>query len=465
MVMQTNRTLLTVAFGYGLYLLWSLVGSSGTLFSAINAPAIEALAIRNPFEHAIWIAALVLSAILVFKLPSDQFKRVLTIVAGCAVGIGTLGAYICAWVSPDYLDVIQALTLVSSVFIALWGERICEFDERETVVCVAVSGIFSFALVLICSLMEPHVQAAVHVLAGAGSAAVLVYVLNSSVKTAESNHREITQPAFKQALTSIPVAPFVALGLFATVVVLLQSYSERKASVPDELLWIIAGLAVYTVILLVVLLFKKQIRASSFSRPILPLLILTAFMVFATDFGQQSLEVFAVGCSWVYYRFFTWIIWRAGTVRQDAVPFFTIAMGQIILAVGASVGSVLYVFLQSVHAPLFAAMAVICVISVLVATYGLDTNHVAQMADSKPLFDPQDLALCERCVDSATSLYGLSDRERTVARLLIRGFDNQEIQDELVIATTTLRTHLRNLYRKTDTHSREELVVLLRSLI
>lgn len=114
--------------------------------------------------------------------------------------------------------------------------------------------------------------------------------------------------------------------------------------------------------------------------------------------------------------------------------------------------------------PQLAVMAIICVVSVLVATYCLDTNHVAQMADSKPPFDPTDPAACEKCVDVATARYGLSDRERAVARMLVQGFDNQAIQDELVIATTTMRTHLRNLYRKTETHSREELVVLLRSL-
>ena len=48
--------------------------------------------------------------------------------------------------------------------------------------------------------------------------------------------------------------------------------------------------------------------------------------------------------------------------------------------------------------------------------------------------------------------------------MLVRGDDNEAIQGELVIATNTLRTHLRNMYRKTDTHSREELVLLLRSL-
>lgn len=48
--------------------------------------------------------------------------------------------------------------------------------------------------------------------------------------------------------------------------------------------------------------------------------------------------------------------------------------------------------------------------------------------------------------------------------MLVRGDDNDAIRTELFITNNTLRTHLRNLYRKTGTHSREELVLLLRSL-
>ena len=161
---------------------------------------------------------------------------------------------------------------------------------------------------------------------------------------------------------------------------------------------------------------------------------------------------------------FSWIIWRVGAQRSHSASFCTVAIGQIFLTCGTTLGSLAHAGFVQTGIPQLAAMATICTLSVLVAVLFLDTHYVAELADAKPLFDPSHPAACERCVDVATARFGLSDKERSVARLLVQGATNEEIQADLVIATATLRTHLRNLYRKTQTHSREELVVLLRSL-
>lgn len=465
---KANSSIIMVALGYGLYLSWSLIGSSATLFSPAIEPAVDALSVRTPFEHGIWIVALLIAALFSLRPSFSRARGALAAVAGLSVVLGTAAAYVCSWLCPDLIDCAQMPTLLSSVFIALWGERICALDERRLVTCVSASGVFSFLLVLACMLAGPGVQAVLHVLMAVGTVAVFFATVTAEMPE-KAKTRNVPEPedwhnTLKGSLSSIPVWPFLGLGLFATMVVLLQGFSEQKADIPNELLWLVAGLVVYIVVMLVALLSKNPVKASSFSRPILPLLVLTIFLVFATDFGQQTVEVLAVGCSWVYFRFFTWLIWRVGTERPGSIPFFTIAVGQLVLAAGGTLGDIAYDLMMANEMPQLAVMAIICVVSVLVATYCLDTNHVAQIADSKPPFDPTDPAACEKCVDVATARYGLSDRERAVARMLVQGFDNQAIQDELVIATTTMRTHLRNLYRKTETHSREELVVLLRLL-
>ncbi len=62
------------------------------------------------------------------------------------------------------------------------------------------------------------------------------------------------------------------------------------------------------------------------------------------------------------------------------------------------------------------------------------------------------------------ALHQLTPAEKNVTLNLARGLSTVEVARKLSISVATLRTHLRNLYRKTQTHSREELVVLLRSL-
>jgi LuxR family maltose regulon positive regulatory protein len=62
-------------------------------------------------------------------------------------------------------------------------------------------------------------------------------------------------------------------------------------------------------------------------------------------------------------------------------------------------------------------------------------------------------------VDAGSDLIEpLSDREIEVLRLLDSSLGVPEIADHLYIAVSTLRTHIRNIYRKLGVHSRFEAV-------
>ncbi len=50
----------------------------------------------------------------------------------------------------------------------------------------------------------------------------------------------------------------------------------------------------------------------------------------------------------------------------------------------------------------------------------------------------------------------LSPQEQRVLGLLVAGLSNQEIARELVVSLNTVKTHVKNIYRKLDVHSREE---------
>ena len=52
----------------------------------------------------------------------------------------------------------------------------------------------------------------------------------------------------------------------------------------------------------------------------------------------------------------------------------------------------------------------------------------------------------------------LSDREIEVLRLVALGRSNAEIARELVVEVATVKTHLNNVYRKLDVHSRTQAV-------
>jgi DNA-binding NarL/FixJ family response regulator len=54
----------------------------------------------------------------------------------------------------------------------------------------------------------------------------------------------------------------------------------------------------------------------------------------------------------------------------------------------------------------------------------------------------------------------LSDREQEVLRHIVRGLQNKEIARSLVIAESTVETHLGNIYRKLNVGNRTEAAII-----
>jgi DNA-binding CsgD family transcriptional regulator len=62
---------------------------------------------------------------------------------------------------------------------------------------------------------------------------------------------------------------------------------------------------------------------------------------------------------------------------------------------------------------------------------------------------------------SATTVFGLTEREREVAAVLARGYSNREIAEQLVIAEGTASVHVSRILRKLGVTSRGQAIALL----
>jgi two-component system, NarL family, response regulator LiaR len=59
-----------------------------------------------------------------------------------------------------------------------------------------------------------------------------------------------------------------------------------------------------------------------------------------------------------------------------------------------------------------------------------------------------------------TAQYDLTDREHDVLKLLVRGLNNREIGENLVISTSTVKNHVSNILAKLNVTNRSEAVAL-----
>lgn len=78
------------------------------------------------------------------------------------------------------------------------------------------------------------------------------------------------------------------------------------------------------------------------------------------------------------------------------------------------------------------------------------------------IIDPEEVP--EPPVDVLRRLYGLTQTEARVAVCVLRGDGVKTIAGELAVSAATVKTHLQNIFAKTDTHRQAQLVRLLLSI-
>lgn len=66
----------------------------------------------------------------------------------------------------------------------------------------------------------------------------------------------------------------------------------------------------------------------------------------------------------------------------------------------------------------------------------------------------------EELIEEFSQAHGLSRREKDVFALWVTGHGLKRIESDLFISESTVKTHLRNIYRKCDTHNRDEIIAL-----
>ena len=82
------------------------------------------------------------------------------------------------------------------------------------------------------------------------------------------------------------------------------------------------------------------------------------------------------------------------------------------------------------------------------------SDELSRLAEAVPLAPTPAEALVDP----------LTDRELEVLQLLAEGLSNKEIAARLVVAPSTVKQHLKNIYGKLDVHSRTQAVARGREL-
>lgn len=140
---------------------------------------------------------------------------------------------------------------------------------------------------------------------------------------------------------------------------------------------------------------------------------------------------------------------------------------------GFMFGCILYIVTGLMQATYEHAIYASVMIGVIVSAYmQLQVNYQAYPFEPVIETTPEEQALSQEITERsgqrktlyqkkrqyACELYALSPREREILATLLKGRDAKYIMDTFYISQSTAKTHIYNIYRKFDVHSRQELL-------
>ena len=152
-------------------------------------------------------------------------------------------------------------------------------------------------------------------------------------------------------------------------------------------------------------------------------------------------------------------IWLYG--REGAVFFAGVAIGALLYVLAGWLSGQ---YAWAIDASICVAVMACCVLQIRVnyQCYPFEsalesektTTEIATVQEQTGRFK----ALWQRKIQTACDRYKLSPREREVRHILVRGRDTKYVMDTFCISQSTAKTHIYNIYRKFDIHSRQDLL-------
>ena len=156
----------------------------------------------------------------------------------------------------------------------------------------------------------------------------------------------------------------------------------------------------------------------------------------------------------IAYRYGANAVWLFGierAVRLLSVEAGLFAHGQMASRFSDTVGSIIF---SAVVAVMVAVATVL-----FLSEKRLNTPWGSVLKEAGKEDDP--LARLGLKVSEVTASYGLTGRESEILFLLAQGKKPAQIENQLYVASSTVKTHVKHIYQKLGIHSRDEMLELL----
>jgi DNA-binding CsgD family transcriptional regulator len=162
-----------------------------------------------------------------------------------------------------------------------------------------------------------------------------------------------------------------------------------------------------------------------------------------------------------YFYIVLWAIWPVLARRGNVPEGWVVCWGLSCIQFGQFFGSVfsagMVVVLDPFQVGTLCSTAIFIILLVALFSFG-NTSAKTGWGFLKPLEEGDSISPFRQACKQIAAANRLSPRETEILILLSRGHDRSYIGNKLVISDETVRSHFKNIYRKTGVHSQQEII-------
>ncbi|WP_350454409.1 response regulator transcription factor [Slackia heliotrinireducens] len=420
------------------------------------------------------------------KLPAFNGRTTFSALAATGMSVGT---FLCTYPVVAAVGPMRSVGLVLSGFFAIilimtWFDAFVRLSARAIVM---LSGFALMASSVICFFvlgLPAEIESLVAVAAPLVSFALLPTFprADGSGSTSDGVMRhDSTGSASFMRVTSEAITRRTLLGVVIVFFVIgsisvIAPDMDRFGTVMSPVYLVLPiGLGLFFIASSLVV--KKRFDASLLYKCFLLVLAGGAFLI-AYFGGVRSSLVFY---SYIAADVLLWVVLALSAKSTPVAPFAVFAMGWLAECLGNVLGHNVAPFISDT--PMFLGVVVLLIIVAVGFAFSdglfvldLDGGSMDSEEDApgpaggsgaetgEPQDAPVDAAGAQASFDARAAAFveahGLSRRESDVFKLWVTGHGLKYIQDTLFISESTVKTHMRSIYRKCDVHNREEIIGL-----
>ena len=452
-------------FGLGLLLAWVYCSwFSHGIFSADNS-----VAAFTTLRTSLLFSAVGLLAIVFRPHKEIPLKPQSVFASAVVVSAATLLFFIVPS-GPLLLAVSAMGGLASALLWVAWGELFCRIDQETAESCIPSSlAVFVLAALVVYLLPSP-VSGVVSALLPLVSCMMLLLGENAQQEeyvfpTPKEPFSRVVLPLSRLALCSMACS--IATGFVVTGFPMMQFTVE----VQDFIVFYIAGGILTGAIAIFAIAHTRRMNFSFLYEWAIPLIVFSlSFCALRTPLSNMCAAVLACSAALCVEVLFYAIFARI-TAHRLCLPSETFGIFRAVVQLGFLLGGLLNAWATRSGADVVAVcLFLICACVVMLPLFlhlqgrfdeFKDGGEFA--VDGAAIGDQEETSAYGRqdAMDEIAKEFKLSAREAEVLQYLGRGRSVPYMREAMMISKSTIETHIKHIYAKTNVHSKQELLDLI----